>query len=112
MVIRCIRGPIFRRNLTESEENHFFSLLDLLSQVFVNLDVEDCRIWTASKERIFSISRDRKEIIPLYRLWKLKIPQRVMMFGWLALRGGILTIDNLCRHKKTLVSACPMGLAD
>ena len=34
------------------------------------------------------------------------------MFSWLALRGGILTVDNLHLRKKIIVNACPMYLAD
>lgn len=47
----------------------------------------------------------------MLRLWRLKIPPRVMVFGWLALRGGILTIDNLRRLRNITVNACPLCLA-
>ena len=112
-------GPTFRRNLTETEENNFSSLLDSLSQVSSNLNAVDYRIWTASKEGTFSISSfftaisgGHSLINPLHRIWKLKIPPRVMVFSWLALRGGILTMDNLCRRRKIIVNAYPMCLAD
>lgn len=32
---------------------------------------------------------------PLSSLWKMKAPPRVVAFGWIALRGGILMMDNL-----------------
>lgn len=46
----------------------------------------------------------------MLRLRRLKIPPRVMVFGWLALRGGILTIDNLHRLRNITVNDCPMCL--
>lgn len=49
---------------------------------------------------------------PLYSLWKMKAPPRVIAFGWLALRGGIPTLDNLRHRKRILVNVCPMCLAD
>ena len=58
------------------------------------------------------MSGNHSPINSLYRIWKLKIPPRVMVFNWLVLRGGILTKDNLCRHRKIIVNACPMCLAD
>ena len=85
-------GPAFRRILTETEENNFSFLCDILSQVYINQNLEHCRICTASKEGIFSVSsclvalsRGHSPINPLYRIWKLKILPRVMVFNWLAL---------------------------
>ena len=73
----------------------------------------------ASKEGTFLVSSffaatsgGHSLINPLHRIWKLKFPPRVMVFSWLALRGGILTIDNLRRRRKIIVNACPMCLAD
>ena len=39
-------------------------------------------------------------------------PPRIVVFGWLVLRGRILTMDNLKRRGKILVNACPMCLKD
>lgn len=112
-------GPAFSRILTETEENNFSSLRDILSQVSINQNLEDCRIWIASKKGIFSVSSffaamsgGHSPINPLYRIWQLKIPRRVMVFYWLALQGGILTMDNLRRRRKIIVNACPMYLAN
>lgn len=46
------------------------------------------------------------------KIWKMKVPPRVLAFGWIALHGGILTMDNLRHRKKNLVNGCPIGLAD
>ena len=75
--------------------------------------------WWASKEWIFSVSsffmamsRGHSLINPLYRIWKLKIPPRVIVFSWLALWGGVLTMDNLSWHRKIIVNACPVCLVN
>lgn len=64
-------GPIFRRNLTELEENQLFSLLDTLSQVYVPEEAEDSRVWTAYADGSFlvksffmAISRSSPSIFP------------------------------------------------
>lgn len=44
------------------------------------------------------------------KIWKAKVPPRVTSFTWLALRGAILTMDNLRRRKMIVVNACPMCL--
>lgn len=50
-------------------------------------------------------------ISPLFNIWKLKAPFRVMAFAWLAVRGAILAMDNLRRRKRIIVNACHMCLA-
>ena len=46
------------------------------------------------------------------KIWKLKIPPRVMVFGWLTLRNRILTMDNLRRRGMIVVYAYPMCLSE
>ena len=41
----------------------------------------------------------------------LKAPPRGIAFGWTALLGGILTMDNLKRRLVVIVNACLMCLA-
>lgn len=60
----------------------------------------------------FAIARNTPCPGPLSRIWKMKAPPRVVAFGWLALHGGILTMDNLRCRKKIIVNACPMCLED
>ena len=48
----------------------------------------------------------------LRSLWKLKAPPRVLVFGWLALRNRILTMNNLRRGGMVVVNACPLCLKD
>lgn len=48
---------------------------------------------------------------PIATIWKPKAAPRVLAFGWLALRGRILIMDNLWR-RVIVVNACPMCLED
>eukprot|EP00268_Persea_americana_P010393 TRINITY_DN14229_c0_g1_i1.p2 TRINITY_DN14229_c0_g1~~TRINITY_DN14229_c0_g1_i1.p2 ORF type:complete len:103 (-),score=10.74 TRINITY_DN14229_c0_g1_i1:200-508(-) len=45
-------------------------------------------------------------------IWKLKAPPRVLVFGWLALRNRIPTMDLLSRRGMTFVNGCPMCSRD
>lgn len=111
-------GPILRRNLLE-EENQFVSLLQILSQVHISDMGVASRVWRASQDGVLSVSSFFSVLessspfpSPLGRISKLKASPRVVAFGWIALRGGILTMDNLCRRKKIIVNACLMCLED
>lgn len=42
----------------------------------------------------------------------MKVPPRIIAFGWLALHGSILSMDNLRQRNRILANACPMCLAD
>lgn len=46
----------------------------------------------------------------MYQNWKSKVPLRVVAFGWLALRGSILTMDNLSCKRRFVVNAFPVCL--
>ena len=79
---------------------------------------QDCRVWAPSKDGNFSIAsffpaslEGSHETSPLHALWKFKVPPRVAVFGWLALHGRILNLDNLRRRKIIIVNACPLCLA-
>ena len=49
-------SPTFRRNLGVQEESQFISLLNLLNGAYITERGEDSRVWTASKEGLFSVS--------------------------------------------------------
>ena len=49
-------GPIFSRNLFEAEEAHLFNLLEVLSGVDTNGEVQDIRVWAPSSNGSFSVS--------------------------------------------------------
>eukprot|EP00268_Persea_americana_P012100 TRINITY_DN15081_c1_g5_i1.p2 TRINITY_DN15081_c1_g5~~TRINITY_DN15081_c1_g5_i1.p2 ORF type:complete len:110 (-),score=15.40 TRINITY_DN15081_c1_g5_i1:140-469(-) len=89
-----IWSPIFRRNLNENEESQMILLLlllNLLTSVYITRG-QDERIWIPSRDSSFSVTSffmalsERVETSSaLGRLWKLKAPPRILVFGWLAL---------------------------
>lgn len=106
---------ILCRNLKEDREDHFISLLNHLSGVYIGEGREDEKVWNASKDGLFSVSsffsticRRAGRSSSVASLWKIKAPSRVVVFGWLALRNSILTMDNLSQRGKIVVNCCPM----
>lgn len=93
---------ILRRNLLQLEETSLFSLLEILVNVFILEDGIDNRCWVLSKGGSFLVASFAEVLSSsisyskqLNFLCKLKAPPRMILFGWLALRGSILTMDNL-----------------
>lgn len=87
--------------MTEEEERDLFVLLDVLSQVSY-MEGMDGRVCVPSKDGVFSVASfylvlagDNSEISPLASIWMVKAP-RILIFGWLALWGSILTMVNAC----------------
>lgn len=83
------------------------SLLYLISlnSLTVQNGRADERVWIASKNGSFSVSSFFKAIINIhgersrmYGIWKMESPPRVLVFGWLALRKRIPTMDLLRRR--------------
>lgn len=73
--------------------------------------------WVPSKDSVFSVAyffsivaEDNLQISPLGSIWKLKAP-RILVFGWLTLRGSILTLDNLSRRNVVIVNGCPLCIS-
>lgn len=101
-----------RRNLRDNEVDQYTSLLNLLSKAIIKEGVDERR-WIASKDGSFSVSSFfavlnnldglRSQVATIL---KLKAPPRVLVYGWLALRKIILTMDNLRRRGKILVNGC------
>lgn len=102
--------------MLESEEVQLFSLLDLHNRLIIPED-EVYRFLRTSKDGAFSVASFFLTLSsgvqsPLINLWKFKTPPRVIALNWLALGGGILTIDNLLLQKLIIVNVCPMCWAD
>ena len=98
-------GPIFRRNLVESEVEKLLCLLQRLESIFIPQEGSDWRVWISSQDGVFSVSSFFLTLSTNFSsknqfeyLWKSKVPPRVIAFGWLVLRGSILTLDNLRKH--------------
>ena len=109
--------PILRRNLKDHVVPQLLLLIDLLTAYHVVERGEDERVWMASKDGRFSVtsffmalSNSRREKSAVSSIWKLKAPPRVVIFGWLALRKRILTMDDLKRRGRIVVNGCPMCL--
>ena len=95
---RILWGPIFRRDLTESEVVNLMNLLDKLGRIFIPAEGKDSRVWAASKDGVLLVSSFFVVLSNSHNshnwfdyIWKTKAPPRVLAFGWLALRGSILT---------------------
>lgn len=85
--------------------------------VIVPEDGRDSRWWAPSKNGSFVVASFAEVLSynisyprQLNPLWELKAPPRVLLFGWLAMRGSILTMDNLRRHNMIITNACPLFL--
>lgn len=109
-------GPIFRRDLTE-EERDLFSLLGVLDQFSFLGDGSDDKVWIPSKDGAFSVASFFLVLVDethmeshLGFIWKLRIPPRVVVFGWLATCSSILIMDNLMCRNVIIVNACPLCL--
>lgn len=81
-------------------------------------DEQDSRVWMLSRGGSLFVASFLSYLMGdqnhqgLWKvLWKMKAPPRVLAFGWLALRGCILTVDSLQRRKVLIVNLCPMCLA-
>lgn len=104
--------PIFRRYLTKHEVSHLMSLLDLPNWLSIQGVDEDSRVWVPSKDEYFSVASFQSLVSvsrtagSLLYIWELKVPPRVIAFGWLALRGATLTMDDLYCRKVVIVDPC------
>ena len=77
---------------------------------------EDMGVWIASKDGLFSVSSffsaihiSLAERIVMNIIWKIKAPPRVVIFGWMAIRKRILTLDNLRGRGRIVVNGCQEG---
>ena len=85
-------------------------MLDVVTRIYVPVVGFDRKVRTASMDGSFSVSslystRVARPVflLPLSRIWNVKVPLWILAFGWLALHGKILTVD---------VNACCMCLQD
>eukprot|EP00268_Persea_americana_P048725 TRINITY_DN5173_c0_g2_i1.p1 TRINITY_DN5173_c0_g2~~TRINITY_DN5173_c0_g2_i1.p1 ORF type:complete len:180 (+),score=24.39 TRINITY_DN5173_c0_g2_i1:1214-1753(+) len=111
-------GLILRRNLREFEVENLFCFLQRLEHIFIPQEGSDCRVWIPSQDGVFSVSSFFSALSTndnsknqFEFLWKSMVLPRVIAFGWLVLRASIFTLDNLCKHKVTVVNACPLCLS-
>lgn len=102
----------FRRTLyTDSLElwNH---IKECCAQVVLSTQRDTIK-WTLSKNGIYTVKSYYRHMIetglkcPHAFMWKTRMPPRVKVFMWLALRNSILTRDNLHRRGWNGDRQCP-----
>ena len=79
----------------------------------------DTLTWKLTKKGVFDVrsfykllSGSNNEIFPWECIWCTKVPKRVSFFLWIAIRDGILTIDNLVKRGQFLVNKCCLCYCD
>ena len=103
----CIR---FRRTLWGETATQFASIQTLVDAVHLN-DEPDRVQWNIGSTGRFQVkglylSLRAAGIFPHKFLWKIKIPLKVKIFIWLALKNRILTKDNLAKRGWTGNEQC------
>lgn len=117
-VICSVRTHL-RQSLLECEEGPFVALHNILSSAKCPMEGEDSGYDLLSQVAPLSsfflampIRARTSSRSPKASIWKVKASTRVIVFGWLVLRGSSLTMDNLWWWKKILVNAFPMCLGN
>lgn len=109
-------SPVFRRNLSQSGESQFSSLLDLLYQSSIvgetkivksgPLQRMVCFQWLLSFQPCLM---DPCVLVPFEAFRTSKSLQELLLLvGWLC--GSILTMDSLKQRKMAIVNPCPLCL--
>nr|XP_016457810.1 PREDICTED: uncharacterized protein LOC107781590 [Nicotiana tabacum] len=105
--------------MQEWELGELFDLFRLLESFQMNTQAQDSLRWGNLNEGCYSVKEGYKklcasnevtELWPWKLIWKTKLPTKVMCFTWIALKGAILTQDNLCSRNFQLVNRCYMCL--
>lgn len=103
------------QGITEQAAEQHITLLNELHQYSHEAAHQDTPIWLWTNSGVFSVKSYYRamEATPIQtthipRVWELKGPLRVMIFGWLMLRNRILTIDNLVIRGFSMVNRCCM----
>jgi hypothetical protein len=99
----------WRRNLFQWEEERVVSLVDLLANVRLSLDMDSWR-WSLTTDAGFSVKSAYYAILEyggdlqnltsyeeniFARIWESPAPSKVVVFSWQLLHGRIPTKDNL-----------------
>jgi hypothetical protein len=95
----------FRRDLSGQRLVSWNSLVQRLAHIHLQDGHDEFR-WNLHKNRKFSVASIYNALIQPdmsidkishNKLWKLKIPLRINVFGWYLRKGVVLTNDNLAR---------------
>lgn len=106
---------LFMGTIPEEEETHLQQLNSQLRDITLNSGISDEAHWKWTSQAQFSVKSayftlmNRPRIgTHITRVWKLEAPPRFKVFGWLAMRNRILTIDNLKKKGMCIVNRCVM----
>ena len=90
-----------------------------LAQVTLNRLEEDGIQWQWADTGMYTVKsayqrlKDGPRIqTSIHRIWKLLVPPRMNVFGWLLIRNKLLTVDNLKKKGFQLVNRCTLCKAN
>ena len=102
----------FRRTLIGDARELWEHIKEVCSSVTLNDDKDEVKC-TLTKKGVYTVKSFYRHLIEngikylhLY-MWKIKMPPRIKVFMWLALRNSILTKDNLLRRGWKGDDRCP-----
>jgi hypothetical protein len=89
----------FRRRIVGNLRMLFDEMISCCNQVTLS-DQEDKIVWNLGKKgfsvnSMYKKKMEEQVLIPYKLLWKSKLPHKIKVFFWLAVRNKILTKDNL-----------------
>jgi hypothetical protein len=111
-------SALFRPVLSEQAQTEMNSFVEVVAQtrlVMSNGQLDDA-IWKGHASGSFTVKSayftlkngDIQHNLKLKSLWKLSVPPRFKIFGWLLLLNRILTIENLNKRGFSFVSICQL----
>lgn len=106
----------FRRNLSDWELEDFYQILQQVNSVQINQSQVDSLIWTASKDKLFSVKSCYSMLLEELghwddiwhwkMIWKTKAPVKVACLGRTAAQRACLTQNNLQKRVFSLCNRC------
>lgn len=112
----------FRLIISDIAMAEFRSLQSLLAQLTTHPNTPDDIVWIWTESGIFTVKSAYRALkfIPriaivanrIHKVWKLNIPPRMKVFGWLMSHNKLLTVDNLNKRGWSLVNRCILCKAD
>ncbi|XP_078179612.1 uncharacterized protein LOC144573737 [Carex rostrata] len=104
---------LFRQPLTLEALSEIQTLQQMLHAILLSSDAQDDISWKGTSNGKYTVKsayllmKNTPRIQhKVHRVWALKVPPRVKVFGWLMLRNRLLTIDNLHQRGLTIPNRC------
>jgi hypothetical protein len=93
----------------------YLALWDLISEVVLQPEVEDCHVWRLSSDGHYSAKSAYENILrgmvvfnPYEQIWKSWAPGKCRLFMWLVVRDRCWTADRLARRGLPHPGCCPL----